>query len=212
MADPLLAIIPGSRPAKNLNRFKDLDRNISQVRKEFVGKPEVCHHLAKHIILIRRGVELEKNTKIFYDIINQYLPVLLVHSDIRWLISICDTIVDIGEPQSAAAAMCVVITVNNLNIQETLLDVVNDGNLNSSKLARNSKNKRATWDGMIALDLYRGDTIYNMQTRMNKIVSECPQVLMIWNEIKQRLVKIPDLTVNQMCAVHKDPKMKRFFI
>jgi len=214
MDDPLLKIIPGDvrQRAKNLNRVSDLEKNIDLVRREFISKPEVCHYLVKHIIMLRRGIELEKNTAAFYDLLDRYLDVILEHYDLRWLISVCDTIVDTGSATSKGAAMCVVITVNNLNICETLRDIMQDGNINPDKLNANPKNKRPTWGGMITLDMYRGDTVYNMQTRMNKVVSECPLVSKIWNEIKTRLNQIPELPANQLGMANKDPRKKGFFV
>ena len=48
--DPLLDLIEGIPPRKNLNRMADVEKNIEAVKSEFVGKPLICHELVKHIM------------------------------------------------------------------------------------------------------------------------------------------------------------------
>lgn len=214
MHDPLLVVIPGNitRRTRNTNRISDFQKNLEKVRSEFIGKPEICHLLVKYIMLLRRKVEVEKNTAIFYELLNKYLDVILKNYDIRWLVSICDTIVDVGDTNNKAAAMCVVITVNNLNIHASLLNCANDGALNDGKLKANYKSKDPTWDGMISLDLRSGDTLFNMQNRLNTVVADSDIVSSIWNEIKARLKDIPEIPINRLCAAHQQVNKKTFFI
>lgn len=214
MHDPLLAVIPGNitRRTRNTNRISDFEKNLEKVKSEFIGKPEICHLLVKYIMLLRRKVEVEKNTATFYELLNKYLDVILKNYDIRWLVSICDTIVDVGDTNNKAAAMCVVITVNNLNIHASLLNCANDGALNDSKLKANYKSKDPTWDGMISLDLRSGDTLFNMQNRLNTVVADSDIVSSIYNEIKARLKDIPEIPINRLCAAHQQVNKKTFFI
>jgi hypothetical protein len=209
--DPLLKIIEGIPPAKNLNRLHDAEQNIKAVKAEFVGKPLVCHELVKHIVYLRRGIEVEQNTQCFYALLDKYMDEILEHYDLRWLLSICDTLVDIGDPARSAAAMNLVQCVNYLNIISSLLDVVNDGRINGDKLRRNPGHKRPTFDGMIALDMYSGDMMYNLQTRMNRVAAQDPLVNDIWEEIKHRLVDDPSVPTNWLSSVHFDQEKKVFY-
>ena len=92
--DPKLNIIAGDTQqiARNLNRLDDQEQNISAIRNEFIGKPEVCHTLASHIVRLRRKPKDTEQQKLFTDLLDNYLDVLLEHYDIRWLLSICDTL------------------------------------------------------------------------------------------------------------------------
>ena len=209
--DTLLEIIEGIPPAKNLNRLQDVEQNIKAVKAEFVGKPLVCHELVKHIVYLRRNIDVEKNSKAFYAILDKYMDEILEHYNLRWLLSICDTLVDIGDPARSAAAMNLVQCVNYLNIMSSLLDIVNDGSPNVDKLRRNPGHKRPTFDGMIALDMYHGDMMYNLICRMNSVISKDELVNDIWEEIKHRLVDDMSVPTNWLCSVHSNEGQRLFY-
>ena len=182
--DTLLEIIEGIPPAKNLNRLQDVEQNIKAVKAEFVGKPLVCHELVKHIVYLRRNIDVEKNSKAFYAILDKYMDEILEHYNLRWLLSICDTLVDIGDPARSAAAM---------------------------NLRRNPGHKRPTFDGMIALDMYHGDMMYNLICRMNSVISKDELVNDIWEEIKHRLVDDMSVPTNWLCSVHSNEGQRLFY-
>ena len=209
--DPRLEIIAGDKPAKNLNRLADTDANIQAVRSEFIGKPEVCHELVSVIIYLRRGIDIADNTDKFYALLDEYLDEILEHYDLRWLISICDTIVDISDDATSAAAMNLVLTVNQLNMMATLLDIAGDGRPSLDKLAKNPGHKRPTWDGMIALDIYQGDTMFNMVKRLNTIMARDELLNELWEEIKHRLEDDRSVPVNWLCFPHTEESKKKYF-
>ena len=209
--DPLLELIEGIPPRKNLNRMADVEQNIHAVKSEFVGKPLICHELVKHIIYIRREIDLEKNIKKFYEYLDQYMDELLEHYDLRWLLSICDTLVDIGDQSRSASAMNLVQCVNYLNIMSTLTDICFDGKPDPTKLRNDPGHKRPTFDGMISLDIYHGDMMYNMQRRLNKIASGDELVNELWEEIKHRLVDDASVPVNWLTSVHREAGKKKFY-
>ena len=178
--DPMLKIIDDVNPAKNLNRVKDLEKNCQSVRSEFVGKPEVCHQLVIHIIHLRRGIDVHNRYTQFKLLLDKYFDVLLKNYDVRWLLSILDTIADHGDPLRSATAMLVVSHLNHINIHYNITDSTVIKNFSQSK------NKVPTWGGMISADVHSGDMIHNMVDRVNKIVKRSPDVNRVWQEIKTR--------------------------
>jgi len=208
--DPLLRIITG-RPAKNLDRLPDTEQNIQAVKREFVGKPLVCHELVKHIIYLRREIDVEEHKEAFYNLLDKYMDEICEHYDLRWLLSICDTLVDIGDDAQSAAAMNVSLSINYLNIMVSLLDITNDGNPNHEKLRRNPGHKRPTYDGMIALDMYHGDMLFNLVHRLNKVIEKDTLVNELWLEIKHRLVDDMTVPLNWLTHVHNDPYRQKFY-
>ena len=180
LLDPLLKPIEGIAPARNLNRLSGLQANCDAVRREFVGKPEVCHKLVVHIIHIRRGVDLEHHLAQFQQLLDQYFSTLIKAYDVRWLLSILDTIVDHANPQQSAIAMLIVSHVNHLNIHYNLTDK------KTIDAISRTKNKCSTWGGMISADIWAGDMIHNMMHRVNRVVSQDPLLNAIWCEIKSR--------------------------
>ena len=191
--DPLLEIITGN-PAKNLNRAEDIDQNIKQVRSEFVGKPEVCHKLVTLIIYLRRNIDTEDNAEKFFALWEKYSEVLLRELDTRWLLSVVDTVIDVGDDLEAAVAMNISQCVSQCNIHTSLLLNAVDGRLDGKKLTREIK--MPTWDGMISVDVPHGDMIHNMMVRMDVIISREPWLDDIWQEIKNRLKDQETLPLN----------------
>jgi hypothetical protein len=207
--DPLLEIIEGEKPARNLNRLRDTEQNIQAVRSEFVGKPKVCHELAKLIIYLRRGVDVETNTELFFELWEEYTEVLLRELDTRWLLSVVDTAIDVGDDLEAAVAMNISQCINQCNIHTSLLLNCVDGRLDGSKLQREMK--APTWDGMITIDVPTGDMVHNMMNRMDVIIRREPWLNDIWTEIKNRLRPQENLPMNIITRHSRFDHQKQFF-
>lgn len=206
--DPLLEIITG-KPAKNLNRLQDAEQNIQAVKAEFVNKPLVCHELIKHIIYLRRGVDTEANTERFFELWETYHVTLLKELDTRWLLSVVDTVIEIGDDLEAAVAMNISQCVNQCNIHTSLLINCVDGRLDANKLQREMK--APTWDGMITVDVPTGDMVHNMMTRMDEIISREPWLNDIWEEIKNRLRTQENLPMNIIARFSRYEHQREYF-
>jgi len=209
--DPLLEPVPGneSEITHNLNRHKDISVNIKNLRREFIGKPQVCYKVASHIVHLRRNPELHRHQYEFNRLIEEYMDVLLEHLDVRWLLSICDTLVDIGDPHRSAVAMNIVQCVNGTNLHLTIIANVENGNLDSAKLRQERKIK--TWGGMITADIPNGDMIYNMMTRLNCVVKEDELLNKIWCEIKRRGRGEGNVVMNHLCAYSTIEHQREYF-
>jgi len=206
--DPLLEIITGN-PAKNLNRLQDVEKNIQAVKAEFVGKPLVCHELVKTIIYLRRQIDMADNTPRFFDLWENYHETLLKELDTRWLLSVVDTVIEIGDDLEAAVAMNISQCINQCNIHTSLLINCVDGRLDANKLQREMK--APTWDGMITVDVPTGDMVHNMMTRMDEIISREPWLNDIWQEIKNRLRTQENLPMNIIARFSRFEHQREYF-
>jgi hypothetical protein len=206
--DPLLEIIDGT-PAKNLNRLANTDKNIEAVKAEFVGKSVVCHELIKQIILLRRGIDTDTNTERFFELWETYHETLLKELDTRWLLSVVDTAVDVGDDQESAVAMNISQCINQCNIHTSLLVNAVDGRLDGNKLQREMK--MPTWDGMITVDVPTGDMIHNMMIRMDKVIATEPWLNDIWTELKNRLRTQENLPLNIICKMSRVEHQRLYF-
>jgi len=202
-----LKIIDDVKPSRNLNRLTDVEQNIQAVRGEFVGKPEICHTLVKHIIYLRRGIDVNQNSIEFFRLLGEYIDVILKHYDVRWLLSICDTYVDHGDEQSSAIAMNIVNIINNINITHTILHLCKDATMQIQM----TDAKYPTWGGMITCDVITGDTIHNMMTRNDKIMSGHYLLYKIWCEIKNRGRTEQNIPVNHICQAHFNADWRTYF-
>lgn len=206
MIDPL-ELITDVEPARNLNRMTDVEQNIQVVRGEFVGKPEICHTLVKHIIYLRRGINVAENKAEFLRLVSTYINTFIKHYDVRWLISICDTYIDHGDENSSAIAMNIVNIVNGTNITNTVLHTCKD----PSMVIQQTDAKYPTWGGMITCDIITGDTIHNMMTRNDKVISTHPILNTIWCEIKNKGRKEHNIPVNHICKAHTNSEWRTYF-
>ena len=207
-SDPLLETITGNL-AKNLNRKKDAEQNIQTVRAEFVGKPVVCHELVRQIIYLRRGIDTSKNTVRFFELWETYHETLLKELDTRWLLSVVDTAIDVGDDQESAIAMNISQCINQCNIHTSLLVNAVDGRLDGNKLQREMK--MPTWDGMITVDVPTGDMIHNMMIRMDKVIATEPWLNDIWTELKNRLRTQENLPLNIICKMSRVEHQRLYF-
>lgn len=207
--DPNLEIILGDKPARNLNRIQDMDKNIEAVRAEFIGKPEVCHMLVAEIIKLRRNINDQRSRDEFWLLLNDYLDVILEHYDIRWILSICDTIVDIGDGVQSAIAMNMVQCINGTNIHHSILVNAVNGDIDGNKLRHELK--VPTWGGMITADIPNGDMIHNMMNRLDNVIKQDMQLNAIWDKIKDKGRDEPNLVMNHICNASNQEHQRKFF-
>lgn len=211
MMDSLLQLIPGEQSdvAHNLNREKNITKNIQNVRREFIGKPEVCHALVELIIRLRRNQRPEKNFNKFHTMWMQYRDVLLKEYDSRWLLSVVDTYADHGDNLEAAVAMNIDQCINSINIHYALLDNAVDGRLDRGKMAQ--ERKIPTVDGMISIDIPHDDTVYNQMVRLDQVISTVPHLAEIWQELKNRHRDNPRVIMNHICGASNFQHQKKYF-
>ena len=208
-SDPLLKKIPGVATARNLNRKADIDDNIANVRQEFLGKPEVCHKMVGHIIHLRRDPQNWEHRQGFWDTWNAYKKTLLKEFDVRWLLSVCDTVVDIGNNVQSAVAMNIVQCINGTNVHHTICVNAVNGNLDTNKM--NAEIKVPTWGGMQTADVPTGDMIYNMMCRLDGVIQLDPMLNEIWHEIKDRGRQEPNVIMNYFCGASRFKHQRKFF-
>lgn len=209
MQDPNLQIIEGTNPAKNLNRIQDMQKNIEAVRAEFIGKPEVCHMLVAEIIKLRRNPGDQTARETFWELLNNYTDVILENYDVRWMLSICDTVVDIGDELQSAIAMNLVQCVNGTNIHHSILVNAVDGNIDANKLRHELK--VPTWGGMITADIPNGDMIHNMMNRLDAVIEQDELLNKIWITIKDRGRNESNLVMNHFCNASNFEHQRKYF-
>ena len=155
---------------------------MKEVGLQFKAWPNECHLLIAAIIKIRRGSISAKEE--FYDLIDGYLDVMIERLTIRWLISICNTIVDIDKKR-APTALNIVQAVNGLFEHHRLLikEHATPGPVVSPAPEVHIKMSH-TEGGIITCEMSAGDVITTMMDRVDKIVEQDEQLNKIWCRIK----------------------------
>jgi hypothetical protein len=145
--------------------------------------PNECHLLIAAIIKIRRGSVSAKEE--FYDLIDGHLDIMIERFTIRWLISICNTFVDIDKKR-APIALNIVQAVNGLFEHHRLL--IKEHNKDPDYVVTPAPVVRIKMShelgGIITCEMSAGDVISTMMVRVNKIVEQDEQLNKIWGRIK----------------------------
>ena len=209
--DRMLELIPGDAQDRktNLNRVADIEQNIERVKAEFIGKPRVCHALVTHIIHLRRDPANTEHAVEFFRLLTLYKSVLLHQLDVRWLLSVCDTIVDIGSPHQSAVAMNIVQCINRCNLDMTLAVNMVDGRLDRNKLAQEIK--APTWGGMITADVPTGDMLHNMMMRLESVTRSDDLLYDIWCRIKSLSRNQPGVIMEYIAGSSRFKHQQEFF-
>ncbi|MFK7766499.1 MAG: hypothetical protein AB8B55_04710 [Mariniblastus sp.] len=186
-------VVSGDRREVVVGRDSDVEKHCQNIRKEFVGLPLLCFHVAKTIVAIRRGIEVEKNVDEFFSVIDSNLGLLCKHLSTRWLIAICDTIADHGTPIQRAASLSIIVLVNTTKLSETerILEQRNlakTGHVAQEDQAKYFSNwPHELWDGVTSYHLGRGDMPRNMFARLESNLAQTPRVARLFATIRWRL-------------------------
>jgi hypothetical protein len=131
----LLERIPTeSQPFRNTTRHRNLEQHFEALRREFAGKPLICLTLARHIVCLRRQIDVEENWSQFQLLLAKYKGYIIAEMNLRWLLSICDTYADYGTPVERCAALIVVTCINTLKLAETERLLLQDCVLDENKI------------------------------------------------------------------------------
>ena len=153
---------------------KDLNKHIENLKREFVGQPEINHFHASLIVLIRREIDIDKNYNKFKDLWLSERDFLLNSLNMRWLVSACDTFIDYEKDTTLRAILMIaVVLINTIKAQETEAILCNQRYVESKTALEKLQSQRvALFDGTSALAVGTDDTLRNMRWRLDQVCSE----------------------------------------
>ncbi|WP_168399043.1 MULTISPECIES: hypothetical protein [Acinetobacter] len=164
-------IIEGDETRYTHGSAKDLQQHIEQLKDEFVGQPALNHYHASLIVLIRREVDTAANYAKFKALWLAERDFLLSSLNTRWLVSACDTFIDLDDDSVLKAIlMNAVVLINTLKLQETerfLCD--HQMQENADHRAHLQQQRYALFDGTSAFVVGTDDTLRNMRWRLNDV-------------------------------------------
>lgn len=167
--------------------------------------------IQKLILDLRKGTDIQKNWKAFRELIENNIKEVCSKLDTRWLVSVCDTYVDYGDPVIRRNAMLVVQIADFEKLWATYL-LMYDVKLNEEKLSRLKKNKIIPlWDGMYSFNINHGDLTNNFFARMDDLMKDTPVIEEIYRTVINRM-KENDTILANLDKYHKrlfEPDRKR---
>ena len=183
-------IIIGDQIEYTHGSAKDINEHIEQLKHEFVGQPALNHYHASLIVLIRREVDGEENFEKFKALWESERDFLLASLNIRWLISACDTFLDLHDDVTLKATlMNAVVLINTLKLQETEHFLCEQSTTAIEEKRAQLQQERVTlFDGTSAFVVGTDDTLRNMRWRLDQICKIHPLgkiVLEIFDRLQQ---------------------------
>lgn len=193
-------------------RLDDLDAHLGMVAQEFSGRPAILFYNAWLIVHLRRfGAEHWPAFQRLWATEAQYLVDEL---DSRWLVSACDTFIDMSENAEdvghALAATLLAATVK-LHETERLLDRPDVNRRRPRWLGGQARHrlppgKTDLFDGLTAYSVGHGDLMRNLADRIARVTgrSDRPTALIL-REVFRRM-HAHDTVFRRFRDVHSNPK------
>ena len=165
-------IIPGQKKVYTHGSSKNLKEHLKSLRDEFIGDPELCYVVAKKIVLIRRESKVSENFQSLENLLKKENEFLFKKLNLRWLVSIADTISEHSESrEERALALCATLLGNTVKIYETerFLEKNETSKDNPERLKLLQSSRVPLIDGMSGFCIGTDDTLRNMLFRMNTL-------------------------------------------
>ena len=165
-------IIPGQKKVYTHGSSKNLKEHLKSLRDEFIGDPELCYVVAKKIVLIRRESKVSENFQSLEKLLKKENEFLFKKLNLRWLVSIADTISEHSESrEERALALCATLLGNTVKIYETerFLEKNETSKDNPERLKLLQSSRVPLIDGMSGFCIGTDDTLRNMLFRMNTL-------------------------------------------
>ena len=165
-------IIPGQKKVYTHGSSKNLKEHLKSLRDEFIGDPELCYVVAKKIVLIRRESKVSENFQSLENLLKKENEFLFKKLNLRWLVSIADTISEHSESrEERALALCATLLGNTVKIYETerFLEKNETSQDNPERLKLLQSSRVPLIDGMSGFCIGTDDTLRNMLFRMNTL-------------------------------------------
>lgn len=139
------------------------------------------------IVALRRKENVEATWAEFRGLVEERTREVCDGLSTRWLVSVCDTYVDLGTPVERRNAMLISLLVNMEKVaQSFLMWRVNYDNPFIVP-AEHAPRKLRLWDGMTGMHMEIGDVTNNMFRRMRTLLQETPHLEAIFHEVLRRI-------------------------
>ena len=184
-------LIEGDDARYSFGAKRDLAEHIEMLRREFVGQSALLLLHAETIVRIRRQVEPDDSTALFWRMWREEGPFLLEQLDSRWLVSACDTIADVSvDAREGTMALLASTLVNTVKLYETegLIDGSDPpepGRYDVQKV----QGRVSLFDGLAAYCLGPGNMIGNLLARIDAVSDPGGTADQILQELIRRLYR-----------------------
>lgn len=115
-----ITTMPNVPKIGKMGRHQDLRKKYLFLRSSFSGQSHLSFLLACTIVALRRAPENKNIQSFFHRILSEHTDQICADLNLRWLVSVCDTLVDCGKsPAQIAIGFSGSALVNTVKIYET---------------------------------------------------------------------------------------------
>ncbi|WP_303849698.1 hypothetical protein [Seleniivibrio woodruffii] len=162
---------------------KDLSEHFEIIRKDFTGRSALAYETARMIVFLRRNMDTDVNSALFLHIAREHSGHICKEMNLRWLVSVMDTLADFGDAEESASALQLSCMVNFIKLSETEKKFFYTENL--SPLKDEDGHIYPLFDGLTHFKTVSGDMVRNLFGRISKKMRQ-PHMLEYYTEIKNR--------------------------
>ncbi|HYD87730.1 MAG TPA: hypothetical protein VEA80_09660 [Vitreimonas sp.] len=193
------ARMPGAEKIIPRGRDADLQHHLGRLTREFAGDPQIDFYHATLNVLIRRNLEKPLAVQRFDELWREQAPHLLNSLSARWLISACDTIIDVSPDPAERAIACVGSTLmNTIKLYETERRGVGVVQKPLSAMT----DPVPLFDGLTSFVVGGGDMIHNLWARTRAVCSRDTAASKIVLELLARAARA-DTIYSRLAALHE---------
>ena len=140
--------------------------------------------LMKHLIKeLRNRRDVDLNWPAFIALLEGQSVFILKQSNLKWLKSICDTLVDHDDTERRLLALSMTVFINMLRVAEMVK--ISGGEASSDGVP--GLDYREIHDGLFAFSVKKQDALLNLARRINWSFRRDKLLLDIWDEVVSRL-------------------------
>lgn len=149
--------------------------------------PRILPQLEPLTIYLRRGARPASTFRCLRQLVEGNLPAVLEQLDSRWLVSVCDSYADHGDPLSARNALLISAFIAWERLAATHARWADPQRTTMRVDAPPPATNGPLWDGLVTVHLRRGDTVNNVLIRYARMLAETPVLLAVWRELLARV-------------------------
>lgn len=199
-------------------REKNLITHFHQLQAEFGGKSRLSHLLSCCIVVIRRTKGQGPGLALFRRILIEHGLQICEEANMRWLTSICDTLVEFGETDiQRLVAFNGTLLANTVKLYETERRLFSPERPWPPKTTL--KKGGEMFDGVITYWTERGDMIENMISRLEpllqmdalagEVVGELIARVMLQDTVFRRFAEIAGQPTKPLIKQHINERLEK---
>lgn len=153
---------------------------------------------------IRRGEDMSRNWTKLVRVVEANLEEIATTFSARWILSICDTYADHGEPVERRNALLISVFLNMIKFADT--SRLMRGPIDQAKLEElRSPDRPIVFSEMRCIHLGASDTLLNLSKRMTHHLAETPTLARLFRAVLE-IVHATENSVTEFASVFGMPE------